>query len=133
MELGNAVIAHGSARDAYRPRGPGVDACASRRLAPGRRLTAAGGRGSAFLRSCAAVETTFELLATSTEANSALYGTEGTTKSVDSVMGAAFNSDQNVNVDLAAPSRAALDSMEHIGVHGLGADCWVAGFGIGQG
>jgi hypothetical protein len=74
------------------------------------------------------------LSAASTEANSALYGTEGTSNpSVDSASGTSFASDFNTNIDFAAPSGAALDVVVHIGVHSLGADCWVAGFGIGQG
>lgn len=74
------------------------------------------------------------LSAASTEANSALYGTEGTSNpDVDTIAGTAYNEDNNTNIDFAAPSGAALDVVEHIGVHSLGADCWVAGFGIGQG
>jgi len=74
------------------------------------------------------------LSAASTEANSALYGTEGTSNpDVDTVTNVGFASDFNTNIDFAAPSGAALDVVEQIGVHSLGADCWVAGFGVGQG
>jgi hypothetical protein len=70
----------------------------------------------------------------STEANSALHGTEGTSvPNVVSVTGASYTEGNNQNLDLAAPSGAALDLAVHWGVLGLGADCWVSGFGIGQG
>jgi hypothetical protein len=70
----------------------------------------------------------------STEADSALQGTEGTSNpDVVSVSGAGYTEGSNQNLDLAAPSGAALDLAVHWGVHGLGADCWVSGFGIGQG
>jgi hypothetical protein len=70
----------------------------------------------------------------STEANSALHGTEGTSNpDVVTIAGAVFAEFNNQNLDLAAPSGAALDLAVHFGVHGLGADCWVSGFGIGQG
>jgi hypothetical protein len=70
----------------------------------------------------------------STEADSALQGTEGTSnQDVVSVSGASYTEGSNQNLDLAAPSGAALDLAVHWGVHGLGADCWVSGFGIGQG
>jgi hypothetical protein len=70
----------------------------------------------------------------STEANSALHGTEGTSNpDVVSVNGTVYTEGNNQNLDLAAPSGAALDLAVHWGVHGLGADCWVSGFGIGQG
>jgi hypothetical protein len=70
----------------------------------------------------------------STEANSALHGTEGTSApDVVSVNGTVYTEGNNQNLDLAAPSGAALDLAVHFGVHGLGADCWVSGFGIGQG
>jgi hypothetical protein len=74
------------------------------------------------------------LSAASTEANSALYGIEGTTNpDVDAIASTSFAEDNNTNFDFAAPSGAALDLVVHFGVHGLGADCWVSGFGIGQG
>jgi hypothetical protein len=74
------------------------------------------------------------LSATSTEANSALYGTQGTSNpDIQHILGTTFTEDNNTNLDLAAPSGAALDVAMDTGVHGLGADCWVHGFGIGQG
>ncbi len=74
------------------------------------------------------------LSAASTEANSALNGIEGTSNpDVDTVTNTGHAEDFNTNIDFAAPSGAALDVVEHIGVHSLGADCWVSGFGIGQG
>ena len=74
------------------------------------------------------------LSADSTEANSVLYGTEGTNNpSVVSAAGKSFAENNNQNIDFAAPSGAAFDLVVHLGVHSLGADCWVSGFGIGQG
>jgi hypothetical protein len=70
----------------------------------------------------------------SSEANSALHGTQGTSNpDIVSVAGTSFTDGNNQNLDLAAPSGAALDLVVHWGVHGLAADCWVSGFGIGQG
>jgi hypothetical protein len=74
------------------------------------------------------------LSAVSTEANSELYNMEGSNNpDVETVTGTSFTTDTNTNVDFAAPSGAALDVVIHLGVHGLGADCWATGFGIGQG
>jgi hypothetical protein len=74
------------------------------------------------------------LSAVSTEANSELYNMEGSDNpDVETLTGTSFATDTNTNVDFAAPSGAALDVVIHLGVHGLGADCWAAGFGIGQG
>jgi hypothetical protein len=74
------------------------------------------------------------LSAVSTEANSELYNMEGSDNpDFETVTGTGFTTDTNTNVDFAAPSGAALDVVIHLGVHGLGADCWAAGFGIGQG
>ena len=59
---------------------------------------------------------------------------EGTNNpDVETIAGTTFETDTNTNIDFAAPSGAALDVVIHLGVHGLGADCWAAGFGIGQG
>src|SRR4051794_31831243 len=70
------------------------------------------------------------LSASSTEADSDLYGMQGTSNpSVDFRESTTFADDSNTNIDLAAPSGATLDLTVSIGVHGLGADCWVHGFG----
>jgi hypothetical protein len=70
------------------------------------------------------------LTATSTEANSAMNSTEGTTTTIDTVAGTTFNQNTNTNADLAAPSGASLDLVFQDGVNGIGTDCWVAGFGF---
>jgi hypothetical protein len=69
----------------------------------------------------------------STEANSALDGTQGVAVPNDSLLtNTAFSTSGNHNIDLAAPGGAALSFVINQGVHALGADCFVTGFGFGQ-
>jgi hypothetical protein len=73
-----------------------------------------------------------KIAVTSTESNSSLDGTPGTTKTIDTFPGAAattYNFKQ-ANVALAAPSGRTLDFVLQYGVNGIGANCWAAGFGF---
>jgi hypothetical protein len=69
----------------------------------------------------------------SSEANSALDGTEGAlVANASTLTSTTFSASGNHNIDLAAPGGAALSFVINQGVHGLGTDCFVTGFGFGQ-
>jgi hypothetical protein len=69
----------------------------------------------------------------STEANSALDGTQGVSSPNASLLtSTTFSTSGNHNIDLPAPSGAALSFVVNQGVHALGTDCFVTGFGFGQ-
>ncbi len=67
----------------------------------------------------------------SSEANSVLEGTQGTSLNVEHLGPVStFADDWNTNIDMAAPSGATLDFVESVGINSLGTDCWVHFFGV---
>jgi hypothetical protein len=129
----NATALQGLGPNAFVPAGKFVSTGSAKKISSGKSATLFTSGPFTVSASCvpgAGSNLSVSVTLKSSEANSSLQDTQGTTETFVSTGPNPGHEQDSTPVGLAAPSGRTLDLLLQSGVHGIGANCWVSGFGF---